>query len=165
MTDRVVNQFAMVHFDPGTGRIVQLSKADQVFQREGLSVAVVLGKFELSDFLNIQATQQVDLASIEFHGEDWPTARLVDKTKNEMRRELPRYEVDGARRQELVRTDPLVNYPPDRPPPPDLEEVRAYRQRLRDLGAQTTPADMVDIFPLRPDGSDPIPELRARVGR
>jgi Phage tail assembly chaperone protein len=60
---------------------------------------------------------------------------------------------------ELCRTDAEVM--PDRPVAKDWAD---YRQALRNLSKQfTDPVEMVDAWPVAPDGSDPIQHLRARL--
>jgi YHS domain-containing protein len=71
-------------------------------------------------------------------------------------------EVKVARNNELAATD--VYMVPDRPMSDEVRAAwRTYRQRLRDLGAITTAAEMIAAWPPRPDGRDAIMILRSRV--
>jgi len=64
---------------------------------------------------------------------------------------------------ELRRTDPfmLPDYPID---DNAFDGWKAYRKALRDLSkGRNNPADMINAWPLPPDGADPITALRERL--
>jgi hypothetical protein len=84
------------------------------------------------------------------------------------------YEVRAARYAELVATDwtDSARHLLETNKIPDGQtaaphKVRAnwemYRQKLRDLGAISNPVEMIEAWPLRPDGTDAISHLRARI--
>jgi hypothetical protein len=91
---------------------------------------------------------------------------LVEKSDGEiadlMRPTLS--EINTAILCELNATDDFVDPPSDRPlKGPFLLDWKPYRKALRDLSKLDGPDEMVRAWPLRPDGSDAIAPLRARL--
>lgn len=109
-------------------------------------------------------SQHHDLAIKVLHGTSFDSkTHRVDMIANALRKmsdeekvaaNLPSdLEVRDARMRELYATDWRES----------KSEWAAYRQALRDLPGNGVDHEMVKLWPLRPDGSDAIPHLRARV--
>jgi hypothetical protein len=80
------------------------------------------------------------------------------------------YEVRAARAAEMLATDWTDTAPHlradgdgDDEPHRYRSAWQTYRQTLRDLGSISNPVEMLDAWPPRPDGTDPVAMLRARV--
>jgi hypothetical protein len=95
---------------------------------------------------------------------DTRTGRRVAKTWEQQR--LASMPSDVELREciaaELSATDQYMV--PDRPLPPESRSAWvSYRQALRDLSKINDPVTMVEAWPDRPSGPDPISALRARI--
>lgn len=88
--------------------------------------------------------------------------QIVDKTPDEKADALQPtlYELQSRIYLELCTTDHWMM--PDRPNSKRDEWV-IYRQALRDLSKLATPSDMINSWPVHPDGDEPIKELRERL--
>lgn len=146
-----------VHFNPDTGEIVQVSDQSHLFEREGFKVAVPL-RPTYPDFH--ARRYAVDLASV--YEDDYLGAPLCDLV------ELPPepisvQQVKMLRDAELRATDEYMV--PDRPMTEEMrDQWRLYRQALRDFGTLKTALEMIAAWPERPDGRDPLCNLRAANG-
>lgn len=106
-----------------------------------------------------------------WHRFDHLTGEIVDKSPIERAQSLlPKsFEVRSAISLELAATDGFVAT--DRPLSDELRARWAiYRQTLRDISkpqdereSLLSPPEMVRGWPLRPDGTDPVASLRARI--
>jgi hypothetical protein len=96
------------------------------------------------------------------HRVDIATGRLVEKTAAEIAQDnAPSlFEVESIVRGALAASDEFIM--PDRTVP-DRDAWIAYRQALRGLSNQPDVGAMIDVWPSRPDGIDPIPGLRTRL--
>ena len=96
---------------------------------------------------------------------DAEAGAIVDKTAEEIRqaRTPTRRDLDVAIFAELRRTDEFMVA--DCPVTDDEYQAwRAYRFALRGLTAKRAdPADLINGWPLPPDGTDPISDLRERL--
>jgi hypothetical protein len=151
-----------IHWRESDGEIVIVETGTVPASRPGL----VLTTVEAGDGCHI-------IPSPVLHKMDRDTHELVDKTLEErVLASLPLpMEVHGAIYGELKATDGRAAA--DRPL---ADEVRAswtvYRQALRDLSKphdadlptqRPTVVEIIRAWPMRPDGTDPIPNIRERV--
>jgi hypothetical protein len=144
----------LVHFDPNSGAIAQITTGGQPFAREGLSAAIVPDD-EAPDLAG--KSYAVDLASLRAGADGWDLCSLIELPPPPVSVE----EVKAARDAELRATDEYIVW--DRPMASELRDAwRAYRQALRDLGAAATAAEMLKAWPIRPDGRDTAAMLRRR---
>lgn len=110
-------------------------------------------------FLTLYADHHPDITAEKI---DLQSLTLVKMTAPDQTPSLN--EVKGAIVRELHATDGMANPPPDRPVAQPASAWLAYRQALRDLSKRRlSPAEMVSEWPMRPDGSDAIMHLRARI--
>lgn len=135
-----------IHYRPDDGEILGWGNGFEPTPIDGMAVALFDEPFD------------PDPQTQKFDGE-----AVIDKTAAETRQaRLPTLiEVQQAIWMELARTDQFMLA--DR----NIEgrdDWAGYRQMLRDLSKRfDDPADMIDAWQLPPDGTDPIPDLRARL--
>lgn len=93
---------------------------------------------------------------------DIDTGSIIEKTPDEQRTALlpALFEVQAEIFGELTRTVEfmLSDYPTD-----EQDGWRDYRKTLRHLSRDTNPVEMINAWPVAPDGSDPISILRMRL--
>ncbi len=148
------NRFA--HYDPDTGYIRQVSS--NPFKVRGLKVAEYLGEF-------VPDTYKVDLKSVRHdEGLGWNVCDLVELDEQEKPKPPSPTLINLRAMRDAALAQSDVWAVSDRPMSEGVREAwRAYRQALRDLGAQKTVKDFASAWPLRPDGSDDIPDIRAAI--
>lgn len=100
----------------------------------------------------------------KLHRVDLKTLEIADKTDAERAQAAAPtlQEVQRAIALSLASSDQFVM--PDRPMTDTARaEWVTYRQALRELSKYPSPSEMIDHWPARPDGGDPIPHLRSRI--
>lgn len=141
-----------IHYNQYTGFIISWGSHDAI---DG----------EISPYPNtILINIDCDYNSInpKIHKIDLETKTLVEKTYLER---LPTIDdVKNAISNELFITDAFVDIPSDRPRKGDLLlDWKPYRQILRDLSKLTTSQEMIEAWPMRPNGDDAILHLREAI--
>lgn len=168
-----------IHYNPLTGEIVAYDTNDThnapSHAIPGCAILNVAGEFRTVDvsrekveggrvvqktaserfFYNVPAEHEIRAARYaELTVTDWTDSagHLIDKAQQKAK----------ARRQAAARKagEPVE---PDDEPQKIRAEWQKYRQALRDLGALSNPVEMIEAWPLRPDGTDAIALLRARI--
>lgn len=140
----------LVHFDPASGEIMQISRSNVPQPFNGWRVGQ-LAPGELRGVSHV--THRVDIAHVG--SEAVPVVFLIAKSAAEQRAARRPLLIDlrVARNAELTATDGYVAG--DRP---ILETERAawlaYRQVLRELGRHAAIEDWLAAWPARPDGRD-----------
>lgn len=141
-----------VHFDPATGEIAGWDNSSVAKAMPGLDIVTL----ETDGAKPRYTTHKINLAS----------KQLVTKTADEQQTAiLPALsEVNAAISRDLAYTDQFVAAPSDRPIKNGLQfNWLPYRATLRGLSGLSTTTAMVKAWPLRPDGTDAISHLRARL--
>lgn len=135
-----------VHATPA-GQIVSVTRAPEAFDVDGL-VTVVTALENVSDLTHkVVGGVVVEMTPTE-------KADLLRPTLDD---------VKGRRNAQLMVTDfTQVSDAPDPIAGASAAQWAAYRQGLRDLGQYASPADWIANWPARPDGLDPIADLRER---
>lgn len=145
---------SFVNFDLATGVIRRIVRSNIVDCLPGYAVAL----YDAACGPVSDLTHVVDVtALIPDHDGNLCVSRFLAREPEPVTSQAIR----SARDAELAATDALVSSPADRPDGAALRERWVpYRQALRDLGALPTASEMISAWPLRPDGSDPIANLR-----
>lgn len=136
------------YYDLASGEINQISTNTDPFPIDGMGVAEFAGTLhEIT-----QRTHIVDNGVIR----ERTLAEIVEYDRP------TEIDVRVARFSELRATDAfmIVDYPI--PAGTTKDAWAAYRQGLRDLGQYASPAEWIANWPARPDGLDPIADLRER---
>jgi hypothetical protein len=138
-----------IHYRPADGEILGWGTSADPVPIEGMAIAF------FDPFDPDPLTQKFDIAA----------GRIIEKTAEEKRlARLPTLrDVEVAVYAELCRTDQFMVA--DCPIADDEYQAwRGYRFALRGLAAKHgDAADMMDAWPLPPDGVDPISDLRERL--
>lgn len=123
------------------------------------------------DGMGLHGSNIVRLLETEFNQFDPKTHKIdleyltiVEKTNDEKADALlpSAFELRSAIFNELQNTDGFMV--PDRPMLTNKHTAwTIYRQALRDLSKLATPSDMLNSWPVHPDGDEPIKELRERL--
>lgn len=143
-----------VHFDPGTGAIKQISEGHIPFQRDKHGVALTHFASTSEALVAIRDRGlRVDTNSLQAGELGWDYCQFIETSAAP----LSVKEIKHARNMELIATDQYAVA--DRP---DRSAWMPYRQSLRDLGKYETAAEMINAWPIRPDGYDAIAAMRLK---
>lgn len=156
--------YVHVHYDPSrNGAIVSwLSGAvlhDYSISNESHLRGCLVTPVEIADGCRVDInpkTQRIDVDTLEL------VSKADDEIAHAMLPDL--FEVKSAILRELEFTDKYASPPSDMPLKGAFTiDWLPYRQSLRDLSKLSSPVEMVKAWPMRPDGTDAIAPLRARI--
>lgn len=141
-----------IYFDPTDGKIIGHTLSDDPKAPDGFALV------EVPLWVDLYAISGFD------HKIDLKSRTVIERTPEEKSSaRLPtRRDVDAYIFAELMQSDKtqLADYP-------IVDKARAlwaaYRQGLRDLSKLGDPVAMIREWPQRPDGNNPVEQLRARI--